>query len=115
MELATHRVLCRLHRRHGRRLRRRVGRRLSQVQEPVKDFTERRLGVWYAKRFFASQVYDIVAKKWKNVSLQPKDHLVFLEDRCEGDRNPGHILYIKGQVCWHPRVNNARWNKKFER
>ena len=92
-----------------------MGRRLSLVQNAVKDFTDRRLGVWYPKKLFSFQGYDIVAKTWVHFVLQTNDHLVFLEDRCEGDRNPGHVFYVNSKVCWHPRINNARWNKKFER
>jgi hypothetical protein len=50
-----------------------------------------------------------------NIQLFCDDVIVFMADHTEEHKNPGHMLFLRGDVCWHPRINNARWNKKFER
>ncbi len=81
----------------------------------MKNFTDKREGVWYPRKPLLVHVYNQSNKRWLNIQLFCDDVVVFMKDYTEEHKNPGHLLFLRGDVCWHPRVNQARWGKKFER
>lgn len=82
----------------------------------MKDFTQKRLGVWYPKKDMLLFAIDRTKSRGINLVLSKSQPVVFIKDTNEGHvMKSGHILYIHGIVYWIQRMNSARWNKKFER
>jgi hypothetical protein len=84
-------------------------------QIAVKNMTEKRQGVWYARKRMQLYGYNLVKKCWVHIRLDEGSEFVFLEDLTENENfRCGHLFYLKGETFFHPRVNSARWRKKFE-
>lgn len=88
---------------------------LVRSLQEMKNLTDRRLGVWYPRKPIYLDAYNHSTKRWVNILLFCDDVVVFMADHTESHTNPGHMLFFRGDVYWHARVNQARWNKKFAR
>lgn len=83
----------------------------------MRDNTQSRVGVWYPRSFMTLTGYCMDIKKWKTFEMDGREPVVFVRDTMEmdGQHKGSHILIIRMHTVLHPRINNARWRKKFER
>lgn len=107
------------------------------------NMTERRQGVWYARKPWSVQVYCMNPSpngQWKgyaNVIIETGQAIVFIRDHLPSPKqdgteatSPRHTVYMEiirdrimpgsgtrgeWQVVSLPRMGNPQWNKRFSR